>query len=135
MIMLVEDDLLDRKSVKRAFKELQITNPLVMSENGQEAWDYLLEEASEKPSLILLDLNMPCMNGIEFLKIIKSHEQLRTIPVVVLTTSEEKRDRQASYHFGSAGYMVKPVDYQDFVEVIKTVHQYWERSRTFSLNS
>ena len=83
---------------------------------------------TEKPFVILLDLNMPRMSGIEFLRIIKMDETLKTIPVIVLTTSKEKRDVLDSFELGAAGYMVKPVDYTKFVEVLSTVMLYWTSS-------
>ena len=80
------------------------------------------------PCIILLDLNTPRMNGIEFLKIIKNDKKYKKIPVIVLTTSREERDKVDSFELGVAGYMVKPVDYLQFVEVIKTIHLYWTLS-------
>ncbi len=126
--MLVEDDHVDAMTVRRAFRDLSITNILIRSVNGEEALNYLSNEKSPKPFLILLDLNMPKMNGIEFLKIIKADDRLKKIPVVVLTTSQEKRDVVRSFDLGAAGYMVKPVDYARFVEIIDTVLLYWRTS-------
>ena len=88
-ILLVEDDRVDAMTVKRALKDLNVTNLLVHTLNGEEALEYLTGEGNERPCIILLDLNMPRMNGIEFLKIIKADDELKKIPVVVLTTSEE----------------------------------------------
>ncbi|MFZ0033631.1 MAG: response regulator, partial [Sedimentisphaerales bacterium] len=85
-ILLVEDDRVDAMTVKRALKDLNVTNPLAHTLNGEEALEYLTTESNRKPCIILLDLNMPRMNGIEFLKVIKADDKLRTIPVVVLTT-------------------------------------------------
>jgi CheY-like chemotaxis protein len=90
--------------------------------------EYLRDEKNEKPCIILLDLNMPRMNGIEFLKIAKQDELLKMIPVVILTTSKEDRDKVESFKLSIAGYMIKPVDYQQFVEVIKTINIYWTLS-------
>lgn len=126
--MLVEDDNVDTMTVKRALRDLSVTNMLILSVNGEEALDYLSNEKNTKPFLILLDLNMPKMNGIEFLKIIKADDRLKKIPVVVLTTSQEKRDVVQSFKLGAAGYMVKPVDYAKFVEIIGTVLLYWRAS-------
>lgn len=133
-ILLVEDDNVDAMTVKRALKDLRISNALVHSLNGEEALEYLADENVEKPFLILLDLNMPKMNGLEFLKTVKSDYQLKSIPVIVLTTSKEKRDVIDSFELGAAGYMVKPVDYAKFVEIISTVVLYW-RSSEFPQNS
>ena len=124
-ILLVEDDRIDAMTVKRALRELNIKNPLHLVGNGEEALEFLRDIQKEKPGLILLDLNMPKMNGIEFLKIIKKDALLKMIPVVVLTTSREDQDRLESFNLSVAGYMIKPVDYVQFVELMKTIHLYW----------
>ena len=97
-VLLVEDDQVDAMSVIRAFSEIQVTNQLVHVENGEEALDYLRDRANDKPCIILLDLNMPIMNGIEFLRAVKNTETLRLIPVVVLTTSDEPQDKLNSFN-------------------------------------
>ena len=127
-ILLAEDDMVDAMTVKRAFEEIHITNPLIIVENGEEALEYLKDKNNTKPAIILLDLNMPKMNGIEFLKIAKKDDELKRIPVVVLTTSKEEQDRMESFNLGVSGYMVKPVDFGKFIEVIKTIHLYWSLS-------
>ena len=124
-ILLVEDDEVDAMTVKRALKDLHVTNPLVLRENGEEALAYLRDPDNEKPCLILLDLNMPVMGGIEFLQEDKHDDTLKAIPVVVLTTSQEQQDKVASFNLGVAGYMAKPVAYQQFVEVMRTINAYW----------
>ena len=124
-ILLVEDDQVDVMTVKRALKEIHVTNPLVNLENGEEALKYLRDSKSTKPCIILLDLNMPIMNGIEFLQVAKHDALLKRIPVVVLTTSEEQQDKVNSFDLGVAGYMAKPVDYRQFVEVMRTIDAYW----------
>ncbi len=124
-ILLVEDDQVDTMTVKRALKEIHVTNPLVHLENGEEAVHYLRDAEREKPCIILLDLNMPIMNGIEFLQVVKHDDYLRRIPVVVLTTSEEQQDKVNSFNLGVAGYMAKPVDYRQFVEVMRSIDAYW----------
>ena len=96
--------------------------------NGEKALEYLKDENTEKPCLVLLDLNMPRMNGIEFLEIIKRDDNLKKIPVIVLTTSNEEKDKIESFRLSVAGYMVKPIDYQQFVEMIKTINIYWTTS-------
>lgn len=127
-ILLVEDDMIDAMTVKRALRELNVINPVVSVENGEEALEYLRDENNEFPGIILLDLNMPRMNGIEFLKISKNDDYLKHIPVIVLTTSLEEMDRVDTFNLGVAGYMVKPVDYKQFVEVIKAIKLYWSLS-------
>ncbi|MHB8895053.1 MAG: response regulator [Candidatus Geothermincolia bacterium] len=127
-ILLVEDDLIDRMTVERALKEIRVTNALVAVGNGEEALDYLRDSTTEKPGIILLDLNMPKMNGIDFLRIAKQDPALKRIPVIVLTTSKDERDRVDSFNLGVAGYMLKPVDYIQFVEVVKAIDLYWTLS-------
>ena len=124
-ILLVEDDQVDVMTVKRALKEIHVTNPIVNLENGEEALRYLRDPDSIKPCIILLDLNMPIMNGIEFLQVAKHDAQLKRIPVVVLTTSDEQQDKVNSFDLGVAGYMAKPVDYLQFVEVMRSIDAYW----------
>ncbi|MBI5816010.1 MAG: response regulator [Nitrospinae bacterium] len=134
-ILLVEDDVVDVKTVKRAFKENRITNPLYIAGNGEEALAFLRREgqfnnpeAAPRPGIILLDLNMPVMNGIEFLKVVKADEDLKRIPVIVLTTSKEENDRVNSYNLSVAGYIIKPVEFDKFVEAVKTIKLYWSLS-------
>jgi len=127
-ILLVEDDSVDAMTVKRAMRDLHINNSVMHSVNGEEAMKYLSDPDAEKPFVILLDLNMPKMSGIEFLKIIKADENLKTIPVIVLTTSKEKKDVLDCFELGAAGYMVKPVDYAKFVEILSAVMLYWSSS-------
>lgn len=124
-ILLVEDDQVDTMTVMRALKEIHVTNPLVHVENGEEGVRYLQDPESERPCIILLDLNMPIMNGIEFLHVVKRDDQLKRIPVVVLTTSDEQQDKVNSFNMGVAGYMAKPVDYRQFVEVMRSIDAYW----------
>ena len=124
-ILLVEDDQVDVMTVKRALKEIHVTNPVVNLENGEEALKYLRDPKSTKPCIILLDLNMPIMNGIEFLQVVKHDALLKRTPVVVLTTSEEQQDKINSFDLGVAGYMAKPVDYRQFVEVMRSIDAYW----------
>ena len=127
-ILLVEDDEVDAWSVKRALKDLKVTNNLNVVTDGEKALAFLRDPENEQPGIILLDLNMPRMNGIEFLEIAKKDERLRKIPVVVLTTSKEEQDKVNSFNLGVAGYMIKPVDYQKFVEVVRTIDLYWTLS-------
>ncbi len=127
-ILLVEDDQVDAMTVKRALKEINVTNRLDITNNGEEALAFLQNSDNEQPGIILLDLNMPKMNGIEFLEIAKQDDDLKNIPVVVLTTSKEDQDKVDSFNLGVAGYMIKPVDYLKFVEVVKTIDLYWTLS-------
>ena len=128
-ILLVEDDSVDVMTVKRALRDLNIASELVSTGDGEEALAYLREDGNTKPSVILLDLNMPKMNGTEFLSIIKKDEKLKRIPVIVLTTSNSEQDISESFELGAAGYMVKEVDYKRFTEIIKTIDSYWTLSK------
>jgi CheY-like chemotaxis protein len=124
-VLLLEDDRVDVLSVTRAFRELKIVNPLQVVGNGEEGLHYLTDGNNPKPCLILLDVNMPRMNGLEFLKRIKSDEELRRIPVIVLTTSKADQDMLESYRHGVAGYIVKPATYLQLVEVVRVIDLYW----------
>ena len=127
-ILLVEDDRVDAMTVERSLKEIKVTNPLQVANNGEEALDVLKNSQQPRPCIILLDLNMPKMNGLEFLKVIKSERRWQRIPVIVLTTSRNDQDKIESFNMGVAGYMIKPVDYWQFVEVVKTIDLYWTLS-------
>ena len=124
-ILLVEDDVVDVMAVKRAFKDIKVTNPLIVTANGEEALEYLRDEMNGKPGIILLDLDMPRMNGIEFLKVTKKDEALKNIPVIVLMTSREEQDRINSLDLSVAGSMIKPVNYRVFIEVVRTINLSW----------
>jgi len=127
-VLLVEDDSVDAMTVKRAFKDLKVLNPLTHRTNGEEALEYLRDKSNERPCVILLDLNMPKMNGGEFLKVVKADDVLKKIPVVVLTTSKEEYDIMESFKLSVGGYIVKPVNYTKFVEAIRTIDLYWTLS-------
>jgi CheY-like chemotaxis protein len=125
-IILVEDDEVDVMNVKRAFKKVNITNPVYLANNGLEALSML--RGSVVPlerRLILLDLNMPKMGGIEFLQELRSDAILRTTPVVVMTTSNQDQDRVEAYNLNVAGYILKPVTFSKFVEMMATLNRYW----------
>jgi CheY-like chemotaxis protein len=128
-ILLVEDDMIDAIIAQRAFNDLKITNTLVHKVDGEDALAYLRDKTNEKPCVILLDLNMPRMNGFEFLKIVKADDALKRIPVVVLTTSTEDQDVLKGFNLGVAGYIVKPVNYMQFVEAMRALNMYWTLSR------
>jgi len=127
-ILLVEDDSVDAMTVKRAMRDLKVDHSVIHVVNGEEAMKYLTSPDMEKPFVVLLDLNMPKMNGIEFLKVMKTYPELKTIPVIVLTTSKEHRDILSSFELGASGYMVKPVDYLKFVEILSKIVTYWNSS-------
>ena len=131
-ILLVEDDEVDVMNVKRAFKKNNITSPLYVAPNGLEALLILRGEGEiqipKERRLILLDLNMPKMNGIEFLRELRADPEIKHIPVVVLTTSNEDRDKVEAYNLNVAGYILKPVTFSNFIEVTATLDKYWNLS-------
>jgi CheY-like chemotaxis protein len=127
-VLLLEDDNIDAMSVTRAIKDLHVANSLVHVVNGEEALKYLQDSNNVKPCVILLDLNMPRMNGVEFLKIIKTDSELQCIPVVALTTSRADQDRFDCFDNGIAGYIVKPNNYEGFVNAMRILDLYWTLS-------
>jgi len=127
-VMLLEDDNIDAMSVVRAIKDLKVANSLVHVVNGEEALAYLRDSKNARPCVILLDLNMPRMNGIEFLKIVKADSELQSIPVVALTTSRADQDRFDCFDNGIAGYIVKPTNYEGFVNAMRILDLYWTLS-------
>ena len=129
-ILLVEDDELDVMSVRRAFKKNNIANPLLVAGNGVEALAMLrgedgYERVPKDRRLILLDLNMPKMGGIEFLRELRNDPALRPTTVIVLTTSDEERDKVEAYNLNVAGYILKPITLQAFVEIMAALNKYW----------
>jgi CheY-like chemotaxis protein len=125
-ILLVEDDEVDIMTVKRAFAKANISNPLYVARNGLEALELLRkDDLPAKRRLILLDINMPKMNGIELLRELRGDPKLQPISVVVLTTSNEERDRIEAFKLNVAGYLLKPVTFQQFAEVMSTINKYW----------
>ncbi|HEY2901931.1 MAG TPA: response regulator [Polyangia bacterium] len=125
-ILLVEDDELDVENVRRAFRKNNITNPLFTAGDGIEALQMLRAGVvPEARRLVLLDLNMPRMNGLEFLHALRGDPALSSIPVVVLTTSNDERDKVDAYHLNVAGYLLKPVSFLGFSELMSTLNKYW----------
>jgi CheY-like chemotaxis protein len=126
-ILLVEDNPMDIDLTQRAFAKRRLANPLEVARDGEEALARLARwEAGEPPPLIiLLDLKLPKVDGLEVLRRIKTHSQFCSIPVVVLTTSAEERDVRAAYQLGANSYIVKPVDFDKFLEVARQIELYW----------
>ena len=125
-ILLVEDDQVDVMTVRRALQQIRVTNPLFTASDGEEALAKL--RSGEIPLgslLILLDLNMPRMSGIEMLQELRKDPELRHLPVVVLTTSDDERDKIEAYNLNVAGYILKPVTFSAFVETMATLDRYW----------
>nr|WP_250122584.1 response regulator [Chroococcidiopsis sp. CCMEE 29] len=131
-ILLIEDDEVDVMNMQRAFKKNNITNPLYVAANGLEALDILRGQGTptipRERRLILLDLNMPKMNGIEFLRELRLDPELKPIPVIVLTTSNEDKDKVEAYNLNVAGYILKPVTFSNFVQTMATLNKYWTLS-------
>lgn len=128
--LLIDDDEVDVMTVKRAFKKNNITSPLYTASNGIEALAMLRGKDMPKllpgqRRLILLDLNMPKMGGIEFLRELRADPELRALPVIVLTTSNEDKDKVEAYNLNVAGYIIKPVTFSKFVEAVATLNKYW----------
>lgn len=125
-ILLVEDDEVDVINVRRAFQKNHITNPLFVATNGVDALEQLRGgKIPRDRRIVLLDLNMPQMNGIEFLREIRKDPELNLLPVVVLTTSNDERDRIEAYHLNVAGYLLKPVTFANFCDVMAALNKYW----------
>jgi len=126
-ILLVEDDEVDIMNVKRAFKKNNISNPLVVAHNGLEALEILrsTEADAPKPRIVLLDLNMPRMGGIEFLKEIRQDHELSSLSVFVMTTSNEDGDKIDAFNLNVAGYILKPLSMDRFIAAVSTLKSYW----------
>ena len=125
-ILLVEDDQVDVMNVKRAFDRNRISNPLFVAGDGVEGLEMLRSgKIPDERRLVLLDLNMPRMNGIEFLRELRADQDLHLTPVVVLTTSDDERDKIDAYNLNVAGYLLKPVTFVNFVETMAALNKYW----------
>ena len=125
-ILLVEDDEVDVMNVRRAFQKNNIANPLFVAGDGEEALARLRSgEVPAERRIVLLDLNMPRMNGIEFLREVRADPELARTTVVVLTTSSDERDKIDAYNLNVAGYLLKPVTFSNFCEVMATLNKYW----------
>jgi CheY-like chemotaxis protein len=129
-IILLEDDEVDVMTVQRALNELHVRNRLIVFQDGEAALKHFNQADPEIPCIILLDLNMPRMGGVEFLKAFRKQNKFNRIPVVVLTTSGEQHDILQTYDLGISGYMVKPMDFKKFVEMMRTINLYWTLSES-----
>ncbi|MFV8340892.1 response regulator [Flavobacterium sp. XS2P39] len=125
-ILLVEDDEVDVMNVKRAFSKNNIKNPLFVAGNGVEALELLEDKIIPLPKIIILDINMPKMNGIEFLKVLRENERLKNISVFVMTTSNEDSDKIKAYNLNVAGYILKPLSFEKFVSSVSTLNNFWQ---------
>lgn len=123
-ILLIEDDLIEVMKLKRTVSKLELKHSIIEAKNGEEALAFL-RSGEKLPDIILLDLNMPRMNGIEFLEILKADDVLQYLPTVILTTSENRADLLKCYQAGIAGYVIKPLKYEDYEYKLNAVLQYW----------
>ena len=126
--LLVEDNPVDAMSVARALRELGAADSMAHVTSAEEALSYLSDSQHDDPSLIVLDLHMPGMSGIELLRTIKSDPNLSRTPVIVMTSSQEQRYILESFETGAAGYIVKPKDYEGFRAAVKAIEGYWNLS-------
>ncbi|MEO6094525.1 MAG: response regulator [Fibrobacteria bacterium] len=126
-ILLVEDNPMDVDLTKRAFVKRKLANPLEIARDGEEAltWIAKWDAGQKRPLVILLDLNLPKLSGIEVLRILKNHPVYKTIPVVILTTSKEDKDLHEAYVNGVNSYIVKPVSFENFMDVAEHIQLYW----------
>jgi hypothetical protein len=129
-ILLVEDNPADVELTLRAFRRRRLSNPVMVVRDGEEALDYVHQRGqfvggTVVPGVVLLDLRLPKVGGLEVLRELKNHPVYRQVPVVVLTTSTEDRDVRSSYELGAASYIVKPVEFSKFQEVVERIDLYW----------
>lgn len=123
-ILLIEDDAIEVMKLNRATSSLNLDHKIIEANNGELALE-LLKDHSALPDIILLDLNMPKVNGIEFLRILKNDDRLKYIPTIILTTSNNQKDLLECYKIGIAGYVLKPLKYEDYVSKIEKLLAYW----------
>ena len=126
-IMIVEDDPMDLELTRQAFSRRKLANPLLVARDGAEVleWFSRWEGGETLPAVILMDLHLPKVSGLEVLRAIKTHSRLKMLPVVVLTSSDEDKDIQTAYLYGANSYIVKPVDFNKFQDVIAQIDMYW----------
>lgn len=124
-VLFIEDDMIETMKLHRALDKVGAKHKILEATNGEEALEILKETL---PDIILLDLNMPRMSGIEFLSILKADDKLKYLPTIILTTSENRTDLLKCFEIGIAGYVVKPLKYEEYEERIRKVFDYWEMS-------
>ena len=125
-VLLIEDDMIETMKMHRALSKFPGSHEIVEAQNGEEAIEVLRQ--GDLPDIILLDLNMPRMSGIEFLRILKADDKLKYLPTIILTTSENRADLLTCFEIGIAGYIIKPLKYEDYEQKIKKVFDYWDAS-------
>ena len=131
-ILLLEDDQIEVMKLKRTIKKLDLHHELIEAQNGEDALE-ILKNSTSLPNIIFLDLNMPKINGLEFLKILKSDPILRYLPTIILTTSSNRKDVLACYEIGVAGYILKPLKYNDYTNKIEKVLSYWSENELIKI--
>ncbi len=125
-VLFIEDDMIETMKLQRAISKFDTKHQITEAKNGEEALDIL--KNTPLPDIILLDLNMPRMSGIEFLNILKGDERLKYLPTIILTTSENRTDLLKCFEIGIAGYIIKPLKYEDYEKKLNKVFEYWEVS-------
>lgn len=130
-VLLIEDDKIEVMKFNRVLQTLELNHKVIEANNGEDALK-ILREKEQIPDIILLDLNMPKLNGIEFLCILKNDEKLRYIPAIILSTSSNHSDVLECYKIGIAGYVIKPLKYEDYVSRIQKVLDYWSTNELIS---
>lgn len=125
-VLFIEDDMIETMKLHRAISNFESKHQIIEANNGEEGIEILKQ--GDLPDIILLDLNMPRMSGIEFLEVLKNDERLKYLPTIILTTSENRADLLKCYETGIAGYIIKPLKYEDYEAKIKKVFDYWEVS-------
>nr|WP_321227116.1 response regulator [uncultured Psychroserpens sp.] len=123
-VLLIEDDAIEVMKLNRVISTLKLNHQIIEANNGEEALE-ILQQKDALPDIILLDLNMPKINGIEFLGILKNDDTLKYIPTIILTTSNNQKDLLECYKIGVAGYILKPLKYEDYVSKIEILLAYW----------
>lgn len=125
-ILLIEDDEVDILNIKRALKANNLSNNLQIARNGLEGLELIQDKSIPDPKVILLDINMPKMNGIEFLQELRQMEKYKQLPVFIMTTSNDDNDKYDAYNLNVAGYILKPLSFDKFVEAVKKLSDYWK---------
>ncbi|GAA4303670.1 response regulator [Aestuariibaculum suncheonense] len=131
-ILLIEDDAIEIMKLHRAISSLNLSHNIIEAHHGEEALE-ILEQKDNLPDIILLDLNMPKINGIEFLSILKNNDILKYVPTIILTTSSNQKDLLECYKIGVAGYVLKPLKYDEYVSKIENLLKYWSMNELIKL--
>ena len=131
-VLFIEDDQIETMKIHRTVSKLNLNHKIIAAKNGEEALT-LLKDGNRLPDIILLDLNMPRMSGIEFLRILKKKENFKYLPTIILTTSLNRADLLECYRIGIAGYIIKPLKYEEYESKIQKIFAYWEANELVKL--